>query len=642
MKKVLNLLEQHVQWLAVGLGAAWVLWMAWSYWVKSPSAVVVNGTLTSPGRVDEIVAKGPAASLQAKMSDPRTPNIRMPQFVPEFLAAMKLQSPTPESWAYVPFQDLAKRIEIPDIRLPDAPTATLASSGTPDTPKAGPVASLPVLSPAKIAGTTFGQSNVMVPPPGFKHNPLNPSLVVPPGQPRDLSWVTVMFTVNGADIARAFREAKVPQLILGDTAFLKIEMTREERLPDGSWGRPVVIQPLAGAKILDYPGDKGNPQAEQVYALWAATPSGALEILQPPFYPVNRGDAWAPPGVESAPVAGSAPSSGAPVADFDPARYVNWTPDQLMQLTPEQRRAVAAEKARQEREKNRGNRGGNRGGRGGGGRGEGGGGGGFKGPADDFRDERWFSSDLRTQWMWSFQQGPSDLPRGPVDEFGRPAQGPSSGGMGQEDFGGRGTGDLPPQQQPVVIPTFPMPQGKFDPTSVSEITGWVHDDTVVAGRTYRYRIVYKILSPVYGKPSQTATPELAQVFALVSEPSEWSDAVSLPSLTAFFIASTPSTASGTVRAEVFSWQNGSWISSMVTLSLGDAVYASAGDQQVNSGWTIVDFRTDERNRQYVLVADPDGNLFRRDMASDQASEAYKKLKEQAGAASIATPPPAGG
>jgi len=57
MKKVLDLLEKNVQWLAMGLGALYLLWMVWTYVINSPVKVTgVAPNPLSPGDVDSYIA----------------------------------------------------------------------------------------------------------------------------------------------------------------------------------------------------------------------------------------------------------------------------------------------------------------------------------------------------------------------------------------------------------------------------------------------------------------------------------------------------------------------------------------------------------------------------------------------------------
>ena len=49
MKKVVDFLEANVQWVALGLGVAWVLWMAWAFAINRPVVVKIGNEEMAPG-----------------------------------------------------------------------------------------------------------------------------------------------------------------------------------------------------------------------------------------------------------------------------------------------------------------------------------------------------------------------------------------------------------------------------------------------------------------------------------------------------------------------------------------------------------------------------------------------------------------
>ena len=42
MQKVTKFLEAYVQWVALGLGLLWILFITYAYWVKSPVVAIVT------------------------------------------------------------------------------------------------------------------------------------------------------------------------------------------------------------------------------------------------------------------------------------------------------------------------------------------------------------------------------------------------------------------------------------------------------------------------------------------------------------------------------------------------------------------------------------------------------------------------
>ena len=72
MQKVVAFLEKHVQWVAIGLGAVYLLWMVWSYLLNSPVTVTTaDGTKLTPGKVDQKVYTDTATKLETAIKNER-------------------------------------------------------------------------------------------------------------------------------------------------------------------------------------------------------------------------------------------------------------------------------------------------------------------------------------------------------------------------------------------------------------------------------------------------------------------------------------------------------------------------------------------------------------------------------------------
>jgi hypothetical protein len=335
------------------------------------------------------------------------------------------------------------------------------------------------------------------------------------------------------------------------------------------------------------------------------------DILQPQFWPVLVGDKWNPPGVEG-PTTKPAEVAQQGLPDFDPNRW-DYTPEEIKRMTPQQRAqwAKAKEKHDAEERRNRaGSRGGGKGGTKGGGA-MGGGGGGLRGPGDPGRPP-----------------SPYPFPRGPY---------PTPEGEGEA-------------AQPQAV--LPCPQGMFDPTTVTPNPvqpgqqlpqgtipeywmGWSHDDSVEPGRTYRYRVVYTIRNPLFGFGNFCNPAKLADALALTSPASAWSKEVKIPLRTSFYVASNPS-GNGMVRFDVYTWQGGVKRGKTFELQPGDLIGGTDAGVNYNTGWTIVDIGNDVvHDRKFVLIADPKGNLVKRDYFSDQNNPDYKNDKAAAANANAA-------
>jgi hypothetical protein len=91
MQKVVSLLEKNVQWIVLGLGALYLLWIVWVYVLNSPVAVNVGGREVEPGKVDQIVHDEKATVLEGQMKSSRSgPPIDPPKDpVQQFLTALE-------------------------------------------------------------------------------------------------------------------------------------------------------------------------------------------------------------------------------------------------------------------------------------------------------------------------------------------------------------------------------------------------------------------------------------------------------------------------------------------------------------------------------------------------------------------------
>src|SRR5258707_1328558 len=81
MQKILKLLEKNVEWIAVGLGAAFLFWMIYGYVFQKPVVATVGGSPTTPGEIDEKIKDGPVARLQTAMSAQNAPPMPVQDFV---------------------------------------------------------------------------------------------------------------------------------------------------------------------------------------------------------------------------------------------------------------------------------------------------------------------------------------------------------------------------------------------------------------------------------------------------------------------------------------------------------------------------------------------------------------------------------
>jgi hypothetical protein len=622
MQKVTNFLEQNVQWVAISLGTLFALWMAWSYIVNSPAKVEVDGQVYTAGELAKHTSETVASDLSSKIVNNTTIAMKVPRPADRFVEAMAWKGTTDQ-----PLPQIVNSLPSEVWKAP-AKTDPNAAPGTqqPQTDPSGQpivangMATLVMVPTPTADEARVGRSSVVVPPPPpppvdpNNPNAPQPQPVAPPvdpvtGQPPtvDKEWVTQSFKIDMNQLLDAFKKANIPAGQVHQTAFLHVEIVRQEL--DGNKnpiGEPQPVKPLEvtanGQAVPPYPGDDASlRQPQAAYEAWAI--QNTQHILQPMFYTVVKGDQWLPPGMEAA------------------QQQTQWTldtPPPGWQDDPAWRDAVmkhrqiqAKERAAQKRQATP------RAPTGGGGRRSGGG---------------------------AEREGgaPGFAPR----DTARPAVPPrSSGGFESEGMQGVGTGfpgegGFAPNVPNMPQPGTAYPTGMFDPAAwkqtaqVSQIQAWGHDVNIVPGKTYQYKMRYRIKNPLYNVGGNVAkSTKDTQIFACISEWSGWSKPVTVPEKTNFFVARGLVAGSSRVQFEVFKWEEGQQHSQIFDVQPGDALGApmTVGNTEIDfsTGWYLVGVQGTN-----VLLSDKEGNVKIRNQKTDEGDVLYKQLRELVASAKL--------
>src|SRR5690606_27070680 len=86
----------------------------------------------------------------------------------------------------------------------------------------------------------------------------------------------------------------------------------------------------------------------------------------------------------------------------------------------------------------------------------------------------------------------------------------------------------------------PPPQKLFRPLETPDINCWAFDDTARPGETYRYRVRYYMLNPLFSTENVAKNAEDEDVIWVVNkDDTNWSSAITTPPLTHVFLASAP-------------------------------------------------------------------------------------------------------
>jgi hypothetical protein len=641
MDKVKKFLEQYVEWLAVVLGVAFLGWMVYSYVVLKPVSVAVGSEPSvAPSEVDPMIWDGPGKKLQAVIQSQTPPQVMGPQ-VDYPVIAGDARNIVPKS---------VNAVEpVPFTPIPVQPDLALASGAGPmpglkDKIKRLPAA--PALVDLQISG---GHSNVPGPVASLANGAVAPAQgnqVVA----EDKNWRTIEGTLHTADLAKSFADVGiVPGSPFSNTTILRVELIREERNVDGSWPREdakdaeaTEIPPLDIDALPPLPPIDASFADQKTYGEDFAQKSVAL-IVQPPFYQVLQGDVWYEPGTKN-------PNQVDEIDDnaFDPLNPGAYAGDPL-KLLPSERKEyedAKAKKAIQDALKAR-------------------------------NQNRSNNNNLPPPGPPSDFQGPGGTGGGSTGGGSGGSRRGRGSGMVNDAEGNQSGGELPPPPSVLLPPTgiyppqpgmYPpqgqpgsgqvsgaatLPAGSFDPSQQADIKMWAHDATVVAGKTYRYKLRYIISNPVARSNGLCDDPAMAKQFYIISKDSAWTDPVNVEADTNFFAVDEHHG----IHFDVFKWKNGLWQMQSVQVNPGDMVGSvdnspNGTKTDFTTGWTLVDIRgsteADENDRTLVLVSE-NGTIITKQLATDQHSPAYRRLyllandpskeKTVAGGGSPQIPPP---
>jgi hypothetical protein len=645
MQKVVKFLESYVQWLALGLGLLWVLWIGYSYWAK-PSTVVTITTPSGPQQVgpsdvDDIAnaPDGPVDKLK-KALDNRIPipknvsevlNTNGPQYVDDLKAKMSLNdvtlAPVKPMWngmvAKGPTEKPTTGPSEDKVPLPTIMAAAMTSgeisnglsvAWVPNLKK--PVDATANATPVPEIGRVNTQTTQQpgdekrvwtVPNTGGGDNNAAVTVAL---ETKDVSWITDTARWNMKQLQQSFKSAGLPDAS-GNTLFLRVRLVREEQMADGSWGNHKYIDDLSNQAKLPWPPK--DPQEEGVYLDWAGKTQA--DIVEPPFFEVLRGNLWRTASMPDMGDAGDQTQQAATDTNFDPSTV---KPGEVSKLSPEnlkKYRDWKAEQDAQERERRKSEAESRKaqqkppsgGGSSGGGAPRGGLGGKYSPPP---------ANDQPISRKYVPNGAPPVSPsEGVSTNRGNPYRG--EGGAAAA-----AAANAQPSQPPQPGDFFhgEIPQGRFNPAAQHDLEIWAHDDSAVPGHTYRYKLEVSLLNPLYKTENLAKNPADENKLAITVE-TDWSKPVTLPTKQKFFAynGGNNALASGAkMTLEYFWWEDGKWNSKMLTVQPGDAI--------PNTGWTVVDLKPVSNGESKAITVNEAGEMATHFYKTDLKDPEYARLK----------------
>ena len=588
MDQVKKLLAQYVEWIALALGVAFLGWTIYGYVIQQPVTVAVGpNPAVPPGDINRVIWDQQGKRLQVEVNDHTTVAIPVPAYATK--VADDLNAPVPDvvplagAWQVDHAPPLPGQVT-PDGSLP----STVAQNVT--------VKALPEVPAAINLQVATGHSYVP-----------DPAAAAAPGKAadKDVAWVTVGFTLPiQTGLAPAFAAVNIqPKPELGATTILAVDGYRQERQPDGNWGPSVLlpkpafdaVRPLPALTVPNLTPAAVGPQVD--FVAWAQ--ANEPLILRPEFYKVDQGDVWYVPGTKN-------PNE----------RVIQLVADDTAKPTPKPTARPSRPNTAHPPGSNRPGPGGRPGGFGGGGGGGGGGTGGAGGGGPSFAPQA--GGGARSQQM-SEQGGRPKARPAPVPQQDTPAA--------PQDGQGEPSAPAAPEAPAIAA----LPPAPFVPADTPDVQAWLHDDTVLPGKTYRYMVRYTVQSPVFNTRNQCKPANLANTFALTSKDSEWTQAVDVASDTNFF--ATDVKPNGGIQFDIFKWRNGVWQRQTVIATDGDAIGSAdaKGSNDFVTGWTLVDVRDvplDAKNKTLLLASD--NGTLQRELKIDQHDQHYRQLEAAVG------------
>jgi hypothetical protein len=566
MQKIVRFLESSVEWVALAIALTFLGWCAFYYLLSDPVSRQMEGHTVNPGNVDRAIDEGSAERLRAKIGDVQVPSFTVEKFPSALDSQLSMDSFKPTEIAggvfdYAPFDN-----------------AKLAEQRN---PMGEPVERLPTI-PAAHPLLVAAALDTFVPPAAAG--------VVPPGAApaaapagKDTRLVVAAFTIPWSDLYeqwdKSFGPAKpggAPRLNPADFQILLITAYRSEKIDD-QWGKDEEV-PAFSNDLPPFP-PAGNKNLEVAYLqALAKQPNAAVAPTIPA--PV-AGVVWKDPLTYLSTPSTNQPGnpetpdqSGASYMPRSSNRFVVNTADMLQSGT------LLAQY------------------RGGG---PPGGGGGFGGPPRGVAPQR--------------TPTPAEQPPPP------PAPVPPA------------PGTIDPvivQANPKVVPS-PTPIEPImklnpvgSPAKSPDLCVYIVDNTAAAGKTYRYRIVYKAANPLFNKaPQKAKDKKWVDQFDLVSPMSEFSPEITVPVQTYFYCGKAQGVNKGGASPfDIFTWSNGKWQKGSFNVNLGDPIGGVDGGVDYSTGYSFVD-RHSAKNKIFVTVVDSEGTAEIRDTAKDAGSADYK-------------------
>lgn len=537
--KGINLFEQHVEKIVIGVAGVIVLGIAAKAFFTEPNAVTLDGKSLAPAAVDEVLAEK-ARILKGKVESSASLEI---ESVGQLTSWIEKQHDAPAQ----PVASGTMALVAPVTYQLGSEAAALTGSST------EMYAEVAAPAPKALQVTSL---NYTIDPEEVDKFPELASRF-PNGQPYDLHAVHVAAEFDGKALRSALsgfvedRKVIPSQWVDQDMAIIDVVAQREQMLPNGTWSSPELVTTIPGQDSVRAQYQKAVPREKDEILQQVALYGPA--VYEPPFYTAADGTPWTYDIVKRA-----APKSPE-ILDAERRMAAAWkdvqrAQDQLDRYLKELERKKMTPTGV----------GGEPGGKGKGTGMDSGPTNAQPDPKDTNRpretpeeirqrknkeavDKAHEAYDATKEAILALDPEYNDFPDviTPADPTSsqQPPRGkesyiPPDGPIGEGptmDTDSGGGGKRPPMQSKMTKGPAQSAavKGLFDNPSIRV---WTHDITATPGVTYRYRLAVGLYNPFFGRESRLAESQqdLAKSAVVLSQWTDWSDPVRVSPPQQFF------------------------------------------------------------------------------------------------------------
>ena len=555
-KKLIEMLEAHLEKGILGVGVLFMAYMLWAYILGSPNTVDFNGKKLQPRELSSTIAqaaKGLDSAIKGQKADPPVVEKFSERLTSSFSEGIFAREDRPDAPPLPAELRLASTIG-GEVAVPglenfeqEARSIALVTPLRPTGLKLRTGRSLVIRKPVELAGAD-------TPPPPA------PDADAKPDKPEEVAWVSLAgYFDKKAQYAEMAKKKYAPYR--SKSYIVGMEVEREEMLADGSYSDWKAVKSGAMPK-LDIRDPVFDPDTgdlinkEELDREFTIVKQEQTTLMQPPFFEVVEGTDWEIP----------------PIAGFD-------TEDEPEEDTKDIKKEKKPEPPKP------GPLPGGRGGRfteGGGRFGGGGGELGGRGPGNitpvgntarekaaarravreqlkeaktAMRNKDWNAARQLAERVLNDQNKTKANERDANELIKRADKQIERERGGESQRFGRGpTGEIAPIRNPE--------------TRAPAV--WYHDDTVEAGKTYRYRGRVKLWNRYVGRTRAMINADDAKKAVIAGDWSVESEPITVTPSTYFYLASVkPGGASA--RLEVWKWREGAWIKQSFEVGIGEVI-----------------------------------------------------------------------